>query len=51
MEAFLTGFSVATGVSLIVFPTTSRKVLLKQTAKYLGSLQDALKSHAKFLHS
>lgn len=49
--AFLTGFGIASGVSLLVFPLTSRQVVFKGMAGYLASLQGALKANLDYMHS
>lgn len=51
LEAFLTGFAIATGVSLLVFPISSRKVVFKEMAGYLTSLSELLKAQRTFLQS
>lgn len=49
--AFLTGFGIATGVSLLVFPLTSRQVVFKQMTAYINSLRGAMQANLKYLHS
>lgn len=51
LEAFLTGFAIATGVSLFVFPISSRKVVFGELAGYLGSLTGLLKAQGAYLQS
>ncbi|KAL8705713.1 MAG: hypothetical protein Q9201_001188 [Fulgogasparrea decipioides] len=51
LEAFLTGFGIATAVSFLVFPLTSRKFVFKNTAGYLGALRGALKAQSAYLES
>ena len=51
LEAFLTGFAIATGVNLFVFPISSRDVIFKEAAEYIASLQAALKSQTAFLET
>ncbi|KAF2851430.1 hypothetical protein T440DRAFT_63478 [Plenodomus tracheiphilus IPT5] len=51
LEAFLTGFALATGVSLFIIPVTSRKVVLKETTGYLMLLRGALAAHKSYIHS
>lgn len=51
LEAFLTGFAIATGVSLFVFPISSRQVVLKEISGYLMSLSGLLKAQGAFLQS
>jgi hypothetical protein len=48
LEAFLTGFAIATGVSLFVFPISSRAVVSKELAGYLASLSGLLKAQGAF---
>lgn len=51
MEAFLTGFAIATGVSLLVFPMTSRNIAFQQTAGFINGLRGAIKAQANYLQS
>ncbi|KAL8662244.1 MAG: hypothetical protein Q9168_008286, partial [Polycauliona sp. 1 TL-2023] len=51
VEAFLTGFAIATGVSFLVFPLTSRTVVFKTTTGYIKALSSALKAQSKYLQS
>ena len=51
LEAFLTGFGIAAGVSLLIFPISSRKVIFKQSAGFMGALQGTLKAQAVYLQS
>ncbi|USP81966.1 hypothetical protein yc1106_09240 [Curvularia clavata] len=51
LEAFLTGFAIATGVSLLIVPVTSRKVVMKEFAGYVGLLKGALGAHRNYLNS
>jgi hypothetical protein len=51
LEAFLTGFALATGVSLFIIPMTCRKVVLKEVAGYIGLLRGALGAHKTYIHS
>ena len=51
LEAFLSGFGIAAIVSFLVFPMTSRKVVFKQAAGYIGALQGALKAQSAYLQS
>lgn len=51
IEAFLTGFAIAIGVSFLVFPLTSRTVVFKTTTGYIGALRGALKAQVKYLQS
>jgi hypothetical protein len=51
LEAFLTGFAIATGVSLFIIPVTSRKVVMKEVAGYIGLLRGTLGAHKSYIHS
>lgn len=51
LETFLTGFAIATAVSLFIFPMTSRKTFLKQSAGFIGIIQGTLKSQISYLES
>jgi hypothetical protein len=51
LEAFLTGFGLATGVSLFIIPVTSRKVVMKEIEGYIGLLRGALGAHKTYIHS
>jgi hypothetical protein len=51
LEAFLTGFALATGVSLFIIPVTSRKVVMKEVTGYIGLLRGALGAHKTYIHS
>ncbi|KAI2474569.1 mfs transporter [Pyrenophora tritici-repentis] len=51
LEAFLTGFAIATGVSLFILPVTSRKVVMKEAAGYIGLLRGMLGAHKTYIHS
>lgn len=51
LTATLTGFAIATGVSFLVFPVTSRTVVLKQATGCIKGYQGALKHQAAYLHS
>ncbi|KAK4508098.1 hypothetical protein PRZ48_001836 [Zasmidium cellare] len=49
LESFLTGFALATGVSLFVIPLSSRKVVFKEWQGYLGLLGGMLATQAAYL--
>ncbi|EME47794.1 hypothetical protein DOTSEDRAFT_69660 [Dothistroma septosporum NZE10] len=49
--SFLTGFAVATGVSLLVFPLTSRQIVFKEMAGYLSGIRGAVQSNLTYLYS
>ncbi len=51
MEAFLTGFAIAFGVNLFIFPVTSRTVVFKEAAGYIQACQGVLKAQAGYLQS
>lgn len=51
LEAFLTGFAIATGVSLFIFPVSCRKVVSTEITVYLGALRGALKAHKGYFRS
>lgn len=49
--SFLTGFALATGVSLFIFPVTCRKVVVKEMTGYIGLLKGAIGAHKGYIHS
>lgn len=51
LEAFLTGFGIATGVHFIIFPTSSRKVVFKEMTGYLMCLTEMMKAQTAFMAS
>lgn len=51
ITAFLTGFAIATGVSLFVFPTTVRMTFSKQSAGFITAVQGTLKAQIGYLQS
>jgi Putative ER transporter, 6TM, N-terminal len=51
IETFLTGFGIATGVSLFIFPMTSRTIVCKQMGGFVGLLKLALSAHGKYMRS
>ncbi|KAL8691620.1 MAG: hypothetical protein Q9218_003195 [Villophora microphyllina] len=51
MEGFLTGFGIATAISFLFFPLTSRTVVFKTAAAYIGALRGALKAQSGYLES
>ncbi|KAF2826010.1 hypothetical protein CC86DRAFT_294491 [Ophiobolus disseminans] len=51
LESFLTGFALATGVSLFIFPVTCRTVVLKEVTGYISLLRGALGANKAFIHS
>lgn len=51
LGAFLTGLAISTGTSMFIFPVTSRKVVFKEMAGYIGALRAALKAHTDYYDS
>ena len=51
MEAFFTGFAIATGVSLFIFPTSSRTTFFKQSTGLITALQGTLKAQIAYLQT
>ena len=51
LKACLTGLAISTGVSLFIFPVTSRKVVFGEMAGYIGKLRAALKAHSDYYES
>ncbi|KAJ5807354.1 Brefeldin A sensitivity protein [Penicillium robsamsonii] len=51
VAAFFTGLAISTATSLFILPMTSRQVVFKQMAGYIGSLRSALEAHAKYYQS
>ena len=51
LEAFLTGFALATGVHIFVFPTSSRKIVFLEMAGYLKLMNGVLKLHTAYMAS
>jgi hypothetical protein len=51
LEAFLTGFGLATGVSLFILPVTCRKVVVKEMTGYIGILKGAIGAHKAYIHT
>jgi hypothetical protein len=51
LEAFMTGFAIATAVSLVVMPVSCRKVVTKEVTGYVGALRGALKAHKGYFTS
>ncbi|KAJ8115265.1 hypothetical protein OPT61_g3058 [Boeremia exigua] len=49
--SFLTGFGIATGVSLFIIPVTCRKVVVKEMTGYIGLLKAAIAAHKGYIHS
>lgn len=51
LEAFLTGFALATAVHFVVFPLSSRKVVFKEMTGYLMLLGGLLKAQTGYMAS
>lgn len=51
IKAFLTGFALATGVSLFFVPVSSRTVAFKEMTGYLQALRGIYKAHAAYMRS
>lgn len=51
LESFLTGFAVATGVSLFVVPITSRQIVFRDFTNYFAALQGSLNAHRAYIHN
>ncbi|KNG52773.1 mfs transporter [Stemphylium lycopersici] len=51
LETFLTGFAIATGVSLFIFPVSCRKVVAKEFTGYIALLRGTLGAHRNYIHS
>ncbi|TKA79513.1 hypothetical protein B0A55_02439 [Friedmanniomyces simplex] len=51
LEAFLTGFAVSTGVSLFVFPLTSRGVVFNDITAYIASLRGCMQANLDYMRS
>ncbi|PKX97326.1 uncharacterized protein P174DRAFT_418298 [Aspergillus novofumigatus IBT 16806] len=51
LEACLIGLGICTGVSLFLFPVTSRHIVFKEMASYIGGLRVGLKAHTKYFES
>jgi hypothetical protein len=51
LEAFLTGFAIATGVHIVVFPTSSRKIVFLQMTGYLKLMNGVLKLQTAYMAS
>ena len=51
LEAFLTGFGLATGVHFVVFPTSSRLVVMKEMTGYLQLINGVLKLQTAYMAS
>ena len=48
LSGFLTGLAITTGTSLFIFPVTTRTVVFKEMAGYIGLLRAALHAHSSY---
>ncbi|KAK4546297.1 hypothetical protein LTR36_001974 [Oleoguttula mirabilis] len=51
LSGFLTGFSIATGCSLLIFPFSSRQVIFAEMTGYIAGLRGAVKANLDYMHS
>ena len=51
MEAFFTGFAIATGVSLFIFPVSVRTTFFEQSAGFTAAAQGTLKAQIAYLQT
>lgn len=51
LKSCLTGLGISTATSLFILPMTSRQVVFKQMAGYIGGLRSALNAHALYFQS
>ena len=51
LEVFFTGFAIATGVSLFVFPVSLRMMFFKQSAGFIVAAQGTLKAQIAYLQT
>ena len=51
LEAFFTGFAIATGVHFVIFPMSSRMVIFKQMGGYVALLGALLKTQTAYMQS
>jgi hypothetical protein len=51
LEAYLTAFAIATGVSLLVFPLTSRHLVRNDMVSFISGLRAALKANMVYLNT
>ncbi|KAI7510959.1 hypothetical protein KC347_g3845 [Hortaea werneckii] len=51
LESFLTGFAIATATHFVIFPTSSRKVVLKEMTGYMMCLGGMLKAQTAYMAS
>jgi hypothetical protein len=48
LEIFFIAFGIATGVSLLIFPTTTRTILFKKQTAYFGAMRGFVKKQAAY---
>ena len=51
LEAFLTGFAIASGVSFFIFPLTVRMGFLKQASGFISAVQNTLHAQNSYLQT
>nr|POF21092.1 hypothetical protein CFP56_66506 [Quercus suber] len=51
LTAMLTGFAIASGVSLLVFPLSSREIVFSGMEGYIKVLRAAVKANLDYMHS
>ena len=51
METFFTGFAIATGVSLFIFPISVRMMFFKQSTGFILAIQGTLKAQIAYLQT
>ncbi|KAK9233846.1 hypothetical protein V1525DRAFT_415095 [Lipomyces kononenkoae] len=51
LEAFLSGFAIATVVNIFIFPVSSRLVVFTEFAGYIAALQGVVNAQKEFLQS
>ena len=51
LEAFLTGFAIASGVSLFIFPVTVRMGFLRQASGFISAVQNTLNAQNSYLQT
>ncbi|KAL6721682.1 hypothetical protein ACLMJK_000786 [Lecanora helva] len=51
LESFLTGYGLAVGVSLFIFPTTVRMTFFAQSTGFIKLVQGTLKAQMAYLHT
>ena len=51
LETFLTGLTVTTGVSVLVFPLNPRTIFFRRSSGFIGLLRDALSAQSSYLRT